>query len=132
EPLTVAYVDINDFKLINDTQGHRQGDEILQRVANSLKISSRTDDFCFRYGGDEFCIIMPNCVKQEASDTWAKRLHETLAQQTDNPKLSIGYAQTGPDDYITTEQLLQIADEEMYRAKKLAKEVVKPQPHQTR
>ncbi|MEW8262112.1 MAG: GGDEF domain-containing protein [Candidatus Thiodiazotropha taylori] len=121
EPLTVAYVDINDFKLINDTQGHRQGDEILQRVANSLKISSRTDDFCFRYGGDEFCIIMPNCVRQEASDAWAKRLHETLAKQKDNPELSIGYAQTGPDKYITTEHLLQMADEEMYRVKKLAK-----------
>ncbi|MCG7904332.1 MAG: GGDEF domain-containing protein [Candidatus Thiodiazotropha weberae] len=121
EPLTVAYVDINDFKNINDTQGHRQGDEILQRVARGLKSSSRTDDFCFRYGGDEFCIIMPNCIKQEASNAWEKRLSEALVQQPDNPKLSIGYAQTGPDDYMTTEQLLQLADEEMYRSKKLAK-----------
>ncbi|MCG8489619.1 MAG: GGDEF domain-containing protein [Chromatiales bacterium] len=121
EPITLAYVDINDFKAINDTQGHRRGDEILQRVAIALKNSSRTDDFCFRYGGDEFCIIMPNCRKQEANSAWEKRLHESLAQQTDNPNLSIGYAQTGPDEYMTTEQLLQLADEEMYRAKKLAK-----------
>ncbi|MBV2091166.1 MAG: GGDEF domain-containing protein [Candidatus Thiodiazotropha sp. (ex Ctena orbiculata)] len=123
EPITVAYIDINDFKIINDTHGHRRGDEILKRIAKALKLSSRTDDCCIRYGGDEFCIIMPNCSSNEANEVWGKRLQETLLKQADSPKLSIGYAQTGPDDYMTTEQLIQYADEEMYRAKKKAKEI---------
>jgi diguanylate cyclase (GGDEF)-like protein len=126
EPITFAYVDINDFKIINDTQGHKQGDQILQRVARCLKNSCRSVDYCFRYGGDEFCIIMPNCKKQEASEAWQRRLHEALAQKPDYPQLSIGYAQTGPDNYISTEQLLLIADKEMYKAKNKMKKI----PHQ--
>jgi diguanylate cyclase (GGDEF)-like protein len=123
EPITVAYVDIDDFKVINDTQGHRRGDEILERVAKALKKSSRTDDFCFRYGGDEFCIIMPNCQSDEANEAWGKRLNNILSAQTDSPKLSIGYAQTGPEEYLSVEQLLQKADEEMYRAKREQKKI---------
>jgi diguanylate cyclase (GGDEF)-like protein len=122
EPITVAYIDINDFKVINDTQGHLRGDEILKDVANAMKSISRLEDLCFRYGGDEFCILMPNCKIHHAQQSWEKRLVQTLGQQENSPKLSIGYAQTGPDDYLSAEQLIHDADSEMYTIKKRMKE----------
>lgn len=121
EPLTVAYVDVNDFKIINDTRGHRYGDEILKNVAASIKSSSRMEDLCFRYGGDEFCVLMPNCKKEDALNEWGQRVIRELEEQKDSPKLSIGYAQTGPEDYVSSEELMQKADEEMYLTKKKMK-----------
>ncbi|MGD9170770.1 MAG: GGDEF domain-containing protein [Candidatus Thiodiazotropha sp.] len=121
EPVTLVYIDINDFKIINDSQGHSQGDKILQNVANAFKAVSRSEDLCFRYGGDEFCIVMPNCGKHDAQEAWEKRVVQILDQQENSPKLSIGYAQTGPNDYISAQQLIQQADSEMYAAKKRKK-----------
>lgn len=72
EPVTFAYMDINDFKVINDTQGHQRGDEILKIVAHTLKAVSRVEDHCFRYGGDEFCVIMENFSLEDAAG-WHKR-----------------------------------------------------------
>ena len=121
EPITVAYIDVNDFKMINDKQGHRRGDEILQRVARALKTASRSEDLCFRYGGDEFCILMPNCNKSDAAKAWEKRVFNLLNEQEDSPKLSIGYAQTGPNEYDSPEQFIHDADHAMYSVKKRMK-----------
>lgn len=121
EPVTVAYIDINDFKIINDTLGHLRGDEILQEVANAIKSVSRLEDLCFRYGGDEFCVVMPNCDTHNARQVWEKRVLKVLGQQDNSTKLSIGYAQTGPNDYISAEQLIHNADSEMYAIKKRMK-----------
>jgi diguanylate cyclase (GGDEF)-like protein len=118
EPITVAYIDVNDFKMINDKLGHRRGDEILQRVAGALNAASRSEDLCFRYGGDEFCILMPNCRKGDAKEAWEQRVLALLSEQKDSPKISIGYAQTGPNDYDSPEQFIHDADKEMYAAKK--------------
>jgi hypothetical protein len=60
ELVCVVYIDINDFKIINDTHGHQAGDEILRVVGTSIKKVSREEDSCFRYGGDEFCLILPH------------------------------------------------------------------------
>jgi diguanylate cyclase (GGDEF)-like protein len=122
EPITVAYIDINDFKVINDTQGHIRGDEILQDVAGAIKNVSRLEDLCFRYGGDEFCVMMPNCEIVNAKQSWEKRLVRKLYDQEKSLKLSIGYAQTGPDDYVSEAQLIHQADSEMYAIKKQMKE----------
>lgn len=121
ESITLSYIDVNDFKSINDEEGHRRGDEILQNVANALKTASRSEDLCFRYGGDEFCVVMPNCKKHDAMKGWEKRVLQFLDKHKNSPKLSIGYAQTGPDDYASSEYLIQHADEQMYEAKKRMK-----------
>jgi diguanylate cyclase (GGDEF)-like protein len=121
EPITVAYIDINDFKVINDTKGHIRGDEILQSVAGAIKKVSRLEDLCFRYGGDEFCIVMPNCGILNAKQSWEHRLVQLLGNQEKGLKLSIGYAQTGPDDYVSEAQLIHEADSAMYSIKKQMK-----------
>jgi diguanylate cyclase (GGDEF)-like protein len=116
EPVTLAYIDINDFKIINDTEGHRKGDEVLQMVAKELKQGLRTEDLCFRYGGDEFCAVLTNCALEAARIVLDKRVVQILEKRS-GPKLSIGYAQTGPDNYVSTEQLIHQADSEMYLVK---------------
>lgn len=120
EPLTIAYIDINDFKIINDTQGHQRGDEILRIVANALKTVSRLEDYCFRYGGDEFCVILENCTLASTS-LWKERLLETIQQHENGLALSIGFAQTGTDEYVSPEELIRQADKEMYAIKKSMK-----------
>ncbi len=121
EPVTVAYVDINDFKTINDTHGHQHGDSILQLVSKAIKAATRTEDYSFRYGGDEFCIVMSNCRLDYARGIWGKRVRDHIQEQEPELQLSIGYAQTGPDSFISSEQLIQLADERMYENKKLLK-----------
>lgn len=121
EPVTLAYIDVNDFKQINDAHGHQHGDVVLQCVANSLKESCRMEDLCFRYGGDEFCVIMPNCRISHAKLAWEERLLQILQAKEFHPTLSIGYAQTGPEVYVEAEKLIRLADEQMYAAKQDSK-----------
>jgi diguanylate cyclase len=127
EPICVVYIDINDFKIINDTQGHHRGDEILRVVGASIKNVSRLVDSCFRYGGDEFCIILPDCSKEEGQEIYVKRLQDELGKNIENVKLSIGIAQTGPDEFVEAEVLIRTADELMYAHKKEFKEAKKKQ-----
>ena len=123
EHVTMVYIDVNDFKAINDTQGHQRGDEVLQMVAKALKMATRLDDYCFRYGGDEFCVIMSNCQMAQARNSWEGQLLGLIAQQPGSPKLSIGYAQTGPNEFVSAEALIRQADEHMYAVKKTMKSV---------
>ncbi len=121
EAVTFAYMDINDFKVINDTKGHQHGDEILKIVANALKAVSRLEDHCFRYGGDEFCVIMENCTLADAKQ-WEGRLLQLLQEQIAHLTVSIGFAQTGPDEYTSSDEIIRRADELMYRTKRRMKD----------
>lgn len=117
EPVTIAYIDINDFKKINDTQGHQKGNEILLTVATIIQSITRDEDHAFRYGGDEFCIIFSNCTQKQAKESYGKRLimqtHQKLAQLG----LSIGYSETGPREYLSPDELINQADQNMYAIK---------------
>ena len=64
ESITAVYMDVNDFKPINDREGHQRGDEVLQSVGQIIKGCARLEDYCFRYGGDEFFVILKNCTEQ--------------------------------------------------------------------
>ena len=120
EPVSLVYIDIDDFKLLNDTQGHQRGDEILRAVGRALIQVSRAEDSCFRYGGDEFCVILPNCDEATAHDIYRVRLLEEIEQAVPGLRISIGIAQTGPEQYQEPEKLLKIADRRMYEDKKAA------------
>lgn len=117
EPLTLLFIDVDDFKAINDTHGHARGDEVLGAVGAAIKVVSRVEDGCFRYGGDEFCIILPNCDEARAQGAYCQRLRAEIAARCADVKVSIGIAQTGPDDYVDPAELLRRADEQMYAAK---------------
>ncbi len=118
EPVSIVYLDINDFKEINDTHGHQKGDEILRGIGEAIKKVSRLEDSCFRYGGDEFCLILPNCLKTHAHDLYISRLHEEIQRSFDDLTISVGIIETGPEHYDEPEKLIRMADKEMYAMKK--------------
>jgi diguanylate cyclase (GGDEF)-like protein len=117
EPVTIAYIDINDFKQINDCQGHQKGNEILISVAQMIQKITRVEDYSFRYGGDEFCIVFSNCTETQVKNTYGQRLSEEVHHHLNKLTMSIGYAQTGPTNYLSAENLIDKADKNMYSVK---------------
>jgi diguanylate cyclase (GGDEF)-like protein len=117
EPVTIAYIDINDFKNINDTLGHQKGNEILLTVAMTIQDITRDEDHAFRYGGDEFCIIFSNCTEKQAKESYGKRLIAQTHQKLAQLGLSIGYSETGPREYLSADELIHQADQNMYAIK---------------
>ncbi len=122
EPVSMIFMDVNDFKHINDTQGHQFGDEILSTVGKVIKNSTRAEDSCFRYGGDEFCILLTNCREEQASDVFIDRLIQQIKEKLKDVTISIGVAQTGPSEYVDASTLIRMADEKMYAAKQAHKD----------
>ena len=117
ELVSIAYIDLNDFKEINDTHGHKKGDEVLQGVAEAIKRITRAEDYAFRYGGDEFCIIFANCSQEQAQNTYGQRLAQEVHNKLEKLTMSIGYAQTGPSNYLSSDELIHEADQNMYAGK---------------
>ncbi len=115
--LSFVYFDVDDFKLINDTQGHIKGDEVLKVIGQVLLNNVREVDIPCRYGGDEFCIILPDCDIENAQHVCQKIIKE-FEDKYPELSLSIGICETGVDDYMTTDELIKSADEKMYLAKK--------------
>jgi diguanylate cyclase (GGDEF)-like protein len=118
-PIAVVYIDVNDFKIVNDTKGHQHGDEILRAVGNAISGCARPEDFCFRYGGDEFLIILTNCTEKQARDVYVTSLQKRMTEA--GVSLSIGVAQSGPHRFLDENTLIKLADEDMYKSKKAHK-----------
>lgn len=125
EPVSLVYIDIDDFKALNDTRGHQYGDEVLRILGASIAKVSRKEDSCFRYGGDEFCIILPNCTEDAALELYKLRLSEEVLDKSKEIVLSIGIVQTGPLEYLEPEALITKADRRMYKAKQAKKSSLK-------
>ncbi len=121
-PLCLLFIDLDFFKMINDNFGHPVGDEVLKQFAISLKNAVRESDLIFRYGGDEFTIILPETSKDDAIKI-AQRIKETLEDQGYGPSknlklsLSIGISQF-PLDGVNADEILQKADERTLSSKK--------------
>ncbi|GGL61263.1 hypothetical protein GCM10007968_26580 [Sporolactobacillus putidus] len=117
--LGLMFVDVNEFKLINDTYGHHMGDKIMMRVAAFLTESTRKNDIVCRYGGDEFLILLPDIqslenYRQIAGQIDALRNRKIVQDgYTISLSLSIG-ASFYPNDGITIEELVAKADTFMY------------------
>jgi diguanylate cyclase len=125
EPVAAVYLDINNFKTFNDTQGHQRGDAILRSLGTAIKSIARLEDSCFRYGGDEFCVVLSNCRLQDAEDIFIARLNQRFKESQDSVSLCFGVAQTGPGNYASARALIQEADSRMYAAKKELKGRIK-------
>ncbi len=120
---SLVFIDLDHFKQVNDTHGHLVGSRLLAEIGNSLKARCRLIDFAFRYGGDEFVILLPQTSKENALNV-ARRLHKLirgtpwLAPEGLNVRVtpSLGVA-SYPVDARTKEGLLHLADEAMYLVK---------------
>lgn len=117
--LCLIYFDIDKFKEINDRMGHVKGDEVLKHIGSILQSSIRETDIACRYGGDEFCLILPECGIDDGKNICEKIITAFAARYPDF-SLSMGIVETGPDEFINDEQLIKTADTKMYLAKKTA------------
>jgi diguanylate cyclase len=122
-PLALMMVDIDHFKNVNDTHGHACGDRALVGVASELKKLVRQYDLVFRFGGEEFVILLPECSPDSALSA-ANRYREAIAKM-ELPihdgvlkiTASFGLAITQPPQFKSLDELLQEADERLYQAK---------------
>ena len=124
KPLAVAVMDLDNFKFFNDAYGHAVGDDVLRRVAETLRDGCRSYDTLARFGGDEFALLMPNTSQSEA-ELLAARLRKSLASVGYRPAdaecaipltLSAGLA-VFPEDGQERQEVLETADARLMRTK---------------
>jgi two-component system cell cycle response regulator len=123
-PLSMLLVDLDHFKLVNDTYGHMAGDDVLASVATLLQRAVRSVDIVARYGGEEFIIVLPETGRQGAM-AFADRIRERIAthgfaigeNQTIRVTTSIGVATYPSPSLDSVEDLFRAADLALYRAK---------------
>ncbi len=122
-PLSLAFLDLDRFKLVNDMHGHLVGSELLASTGKRLQELSRKQDSCYRYGGDEFVILMPETGAEAALDRTKNllgALMETRFQMKNGLGLtvraSVGLA-TAPEDGATVHGIIGTADSRMYMVK---------------
>ena len=128
-PLCFLMVDIDYFKKFNDTYGHQAGDILLKKLGKLLKVNSRAEDFIFRYGGEEFTLIMS--MKLEAAMQYAEKLREKTKamkikyknQSITDVTISIGIA-SYPDHGTNARAILGNADMALYKAKEQGRDCV--------
>ena len=123
-PMTVALLDLDNFKQINDTYGHSTGDEVLRVLADILRQALRDSDTPARIGGEEFAVILTS-TSLEDSVTALERIRATLSltpihvgKRTLHATVSIGAVQWDPDTHEHVHSMLQQADAALYRAKR--------------
>jgi diguanylate cyclase (GGDEF)-like protein len=115
----ILFIDMYNFKDINDTYGHAKGDQVLAEVGYRLRKHLRSDDFIIRYGGDEFVAILKD-IKEDKISTVIERLKNALTFEVNGTqvKANIGYA-VYPKDGASVDELIKIASARMYEDKKL-------------
>ena len=117
EDLSLAYFDLDGFKILNDTQGHVFGDTLLALVGKVLRENLREIDIACRYGGDEFCIIMPRTALDDAKMVVERIIDSFKQENNTNVSFSIGITSTGSNAMTDSDSLLKEADALMYKAK---------------
>jgi len=142
-PLSLLMIDIDWFKNYNDFHGHPKGDELLKKIVNIFRQNARITDRIYRYGGEEFAVLLPETGQENALYT-AKRFQkiveterfegEEFSQPGKKVTISIGIA-TSPTHTDNYEELLKLADAALYKAKQTGKnkvymaEPVEPNPN---
>lgn len=121
--LSVAMLDVDHFKSVNDSYGHPAGDAVLQGVAKILQRECRTSDFACRYGGEEFVLVMPDTAADAAAGV-CERIREAM-EKTAWPRhpgrvvtISIGVAGAAGPVNLSAEEWIEACDRNLYRAKR--------------
>jgi diguanylate cyclase (GGDEF)-like protein len=127
---SLIFIDLDHFKNINDTYGHLMGSKLLGEIGQAIKDKCRLIDLAFRYGGDEFVVLLPQTSKENALGV-ARRLHKLIRETVwlkepginVNITASVGVA-AYPTDSRTKAELLHLADEAMYLVKQTSRDSV--------
>lgn len=115
--LSLVFADLDGFKQINDTEGHVAGDQILKRIGGLITEVTNGSEAGFRYGGDEFCMLLPGAGATEAGE-FARRLRECVDNGFGGKvRMSLGTASVGPVDFMEVDAFIAAADTEMYQDK---------------
>lgn len=123
-PLSVAFVDLDNFKSINDNYGHDAGDQALINATSSLRAALRTGDMLVRWGGEEFILILPSTYCNEAENVLERVRNQGMGMRPDGKPMtaSIGLAERTVDSLDDWRKLVEIADQRMYAAKQGGKD----------
>ncbi|SCY24289.1 GGDEF domain-containing protein [Alkaliphilus peptidifermentans] len=119
---TIAFIDIDRFKLVNDRLGHCTGDQLLVELSKILLTNIRKEDFIIRFGGDEFIIVFTSITKLQAKEVW-KRVYKAIEGFNKESNfifpisLSIGFYEYDSCSDLDVNQFIHLADSEMYREK---------------
>jgi diguanylate cyclase (GGDEF)-like protein len=112
QPLTLAFVDVDGLKAINDSRGHGAGDRVLLDVANALRATLRSHDLIIRYGGDEFACVIAGLNTADATQR-LDLVNVALAEAAVPASVTVGVTELKPTD--STQDLLARADAALYR-----------------
>jgi len=127
-PITLVMIDLDHFKKINDTHGHLTGDEVLREAAGRLAEVMRPYDFAGRYGGEEFLVVLPGCSPhngvQRAEDFRRAIAESPVPTAIGSLVLTCSVGVAAHEEAMPPEDLIQRADEAMYRAKRLGRNCV--------
>jgi diguanylate cyclase (GGDEF)-like protein len=123
---SVVMADIDDFKKVNDTYGHRIGDEVLKFIASVMRSYTRTTDIVGRYGGEEFILILPNTDKESAALVCQKILHGMITMNPFDFRITMSFGVAGypEDEVLEPDELVSLADRAMYISKERGKACV--------
>ena len=126
-PLAFMMIDLDNFKNVNDCKGHLRGDEMLRELGQIIRANCRQVDVPARYGGDEFCVLMPESEAHDVAHVGKRILGEWNRVNASRPSgelrmgISIGVAQIDSSRPTSSEELIRHADEALYAAKAAGK-----------
>ncbi|MEE8423648.1 MAG: sensor domain-containing diguanylate cyclase, partial [Thermodesulfobacteriota bacterium] len=136
-PISCIMIDVDNFKQINDTYGHRKGDTVLKEVAQAIKRTVRTSDLVARYGGEEFAAILPH-TDLAGGVNEAERIRKTIESllfedisKDDHVTVSLGVAAFPSDGIANVEDIISKADKALYQAKNKGKNITLSYPEIT-
>ena len=132
EKLLLFFIDINNFKMINDNYGHETGDKVLKHFSNLLVRTTSKREIVARFAGDEFIIIAP-FTDEKSKDLMINQINNELRKSSEELHIDISVSigtSVYPDDSKTLDGLLKIADQNMYKQKSIIKNMIQEDSHE--
>ena len=122
DPSVILFFDVNNFKQINDTYGHAFGDQVLKNIGRAMKEEYARYGKCFRFGGDEFCVIITKNIEniEKMNQSFLEDIARIRSKEERMPEVSIGYVHYNPESQ-NIRDVVEEADQMMYRNKEAGK-----------